>query len=199
MTLTRGAVLAGALVAVGCNDGPPGADGSDRSPVAADPRADIGSESEALAESAASVRSLPPERILSLLLQWDTAGLRFEDPRAEALDSVYCYLPEQDCLSPEPGWDRARIVRGYSFGPAYEDPDSAVFVIDFEGLGWAWSDGLEVDERTESETVWFKRIAGAWRIVGVESQMPPHLSVDAASRGYARTATDSAVLARWRN
>lgn len=199
MILTRGAVLTGVLVAMGCNAGPPVPEGSDRPSVAADPQAENGPDSERSAESAESVRSLTPERILSLLLQWDTAGLRFEDPHAEALDSVYCYLPEQDCFSPEPGWDMARIVGGYRFGPTYEGPDSAVFVIDFEGLGWISSEGLEAEEGIDSETVWFKRIAGSWRIVGVESQMPPHPSIDAALRGYARTAEDSAMLARWRN
>jgi hypothetical protein len=58
-----------------------------------------------------------PEDVARLLLQWDTAGLRFEGRYADALAELYCYQPEQQCRSDEPAWDfrgaRQRPVRDH--------------------------------------------------------------------------------------
>jgi hypothetical protein len=137
-----------------------------------------------------------PDKVLRLLLTWDTAGLRFEPTHMEALDSVYCYIPEDGCFSEEPGWDVSTLVRGYSFEPLVSGPDTAAFALKFDRVADLSSNGVESPNSTEPDTIAFRRIAGKWRIVGVESQISPHLGLSAALQRYAKSRADSASLSK---
>jgi hypothetical protein len=135
-----------------------------------------------------------PDKVLRLLLTWDTAGLRFEPSHKEALDSVYCYIPDEGCLSEEPGWDVSTLVRGYVVESLVSNPDTAAFALKFDRVADLTSDGVESVESSGPDTVAFRRIAGKWRIVGVDSQIGPHLGLTAALQRFAKSAVDSASL-----
>jgi hypothetical protein len=81
------------------------------------------------------VQAGPPEDVARLLLQWDTAGLRLEGRHADALTSLYCYQPEQQCQSDEPAWDFVLAVDGFMLEPVVETADSAQYVITFDEVG----------------------------------------------------------------
>jgi hypothetical protein len=136
-----------------------------------------------------------PEDVVRLLLAWDTAGSRFEPEHSEALDRIYCYIPEENCMSEEPGWDVADVVRGYSIRSFLATPDSAVVEVSFDRLGYISLDGFVKDTVTQVHTLWLKSLNGDWRIVNVESQMGPHLSRSVAYRKWAGAVSDSAALA----
>lgn len=134
---------------------------------------------------------------LDLLLQWDTAGLRHEPAEGAALSALYCFLPDQGCLSEEPGWDHAIAVRGYIVEPLYETPDSAAYSVLFDEIGVVWPDGMEEAQTTEPQVLRFTRMAGEWRLVQATPVLPPHLSVDAIARRYRGIHPDSGVIVRW--
>lgn len=138
-----------------------------------------------------------PEDVARLLLQWDTAGLRFEGPYADALMALYCYQPEQQCRSDEPAWDFVLVVDGYTLDPVLETPDSAQYVITFDEVGAVWPDRTSEPIGSPPETLSLKRMDGRWRVVGLESQMPPHLSRSALLRTYRGVQPDSSVIANW--
>jgi hypothetical protein len=135
-----------------------------------------------------------PIQILQLLTRWDTAGLRFDSAYARATGRVYCFIPKEQCLSEEPGWDLANVVTSYAIKPVFEGPDSAVFEISFEELGTVDRGGFSQSDSISRNTVWFKQINSEWRIVSVESQMPPHLSKSAAYRLWSKAVPDSIRL-----
>jgi hypothetical protein len=56
---------------------------------------------------------------------------------------------------------------------------------------------MEHEAQTAPDTLWLKKMDGRWRIVGVESQLEPHLSPGVALRRYARDAADSARISEW--
>lgn len=134
---------------------------------------------------------------LDLLLRWDTAGLRDEPAESAALSRLYCFLPEQGCLSEEPGFDHAIAVRGYMVEPLYETPDSAAYSVVFDEIGVVWPDGLEESQTTEPQRLRFARMAGGWRLVEATPALQPHLSVDAIARRYRGVHPDSGVIVRW--
>jgi hypothetical protein len=94
-----------------------------------------------------------PQHILSIALAWDTAGLRFQQPYAGVLQSIYCFLPEEECFSPEPGWDVARIVRGYEKQVLHEGNNEIAVSVHFDGVGWISRRGIEEEEVILVETV----------------------------------------------
>lgn len=134
---------------------------------------------------------------LDVLLQWDTAGLRDEPAESAALSGLYCLLPEQGCLSEEPGFDHAIAVRGYMVEPLYETPDSAAYSVVFDEIGVVWPDGLEEPTTTAPQLLRFARLAGVWRLVEATPALQPHLSVDAIARRYRGVHPDSGVIVRW--
>lgn len=138
-----------------------------------------------------------PEDVVRLMLQWDTAGLRFEDPYEDLLTRLYCYIPEQNCRSDEPAWDFAVVVTGFTLDPVLETGDSAQFVATFDELGAVWPDHTQGPLGMPPETLSLKRMDGLWRVVGLGSQMPPHLSPNGLLHKYRGVQPDSAVLARW--
>jgi hypothetical protein len=70
-------------------------------------------------------------------------------------------------------------------------------VITFDEVGAVWPDRTQEPLGSPPEVLSLKRIDGRWRVVGVESQMPPHLSRDALLRTYRGVLPDSTVIARW--
>jgi hypothetical protein len=135
-----------------------------------------------------------PTEILQLLLGWDTAGVRFEEGQMKALKKLYCYLPDEECMSEEPGWDMANVLVSYEITPILERQDSGVFEIAFDQIGSVDAGGFSTAIVSARDTVHFKRLGGQWRIVGVESQMMPHLSKAAAYRRWSKAVPDSAAL-----
>jgi hypothetical protein len=188
-------VLAGAAVLAACNRGAEPGGGAAAHRGAA-PTADAAQE-QAPAAWLAEVQRGSPEDVVRLLLQWDTAGLRLEGLYADALMQLYCYLPEQQCRSDEPAWDFVLVVDGYLLDPVLEATDSAQYVVTFDEVGIVWPDGLEEPAGAALDTLSLKRMDGRWRVVGVTSQMPPHLSRHAVLRTYRGVQPDSAVIARW--
>jgi hypothetical protein len=142
----------------------------------------------------AAAMNAAPDSVLHLLLTWDTAGLRFETEHQKALVRAYCYVPENDCMSEEPGWDVSSLVRGYSVKSLTDEPDSAAFVVTFDHAADVGNEYVDAAGVPAPDTVTFRRMNGQWRLVGVESQMSPHLGLRAALSAYAKTAADSARL-----
>jgi len=138
-----------------------------------------------------------PSQVVSLLLQWDTAGVRFTVDHAAALKRVNCYNPPGECFNEEPGWDIAAAVSGYAVERLYEGRDSAAFAITFDQIGVLSHDLMERDRSSVSNVIRLKQSDGQWKIVGVESPMMPHLSRRVALERYAGRAADSAALAEW--
>lgn len=164
---------------------------------AAETLADRGERHLSPAALAVTATKAGPAAVVNLLLEWDTAGLRFDSRYGGALRRMYCYIPDQDCLSPEPGWDMLIAVRGYKIQTIYEGADSAAYAVQFDAIGTLSGESMEAASGTQLDTLWLRRFNGAWRIVGVESQMPPHLSPTAAYRVHARLVSDTAQLAAW--
>lgn len=139
----------------------------------------------------------PPEDVVRLLFEWDTAGLRFEGPYADALSRLYCFEPEQNCRSDEPAWEFALIVDGYQLDPVLEGEDSAQYVVTFDEIGAAWPDSLADPLGTPPDTLSLKRMDGRWRIVAFSPELPPHLSPNGLLHRYRGLTPDSVVIARW--
>ena len=202
MTVRAGAgrhvmLLAAVLGACGRGEQPQAADrgglvADGGAPAAEDVVADV-----APAAQLAELQRGSPEDVVRLLLQWDTAGLRFDGPYADALAGLYCFQPEQGCVSDEPAWDFAVVVDGYTLDPVVVSADSAQYVATFDEVGAVWPDRLADPIGTPPETLSLRRMDGLWRIVGLGSQMPPHLSRNGVLRTYRGVEPDSAVVARW--
>ncbi len=135
-----------------------------------------------------------PVGIVNLILRWDTAGVRFGPAYTEALGRVYCYMPENDCMSEELAWGMANVVTSYEVRPVSERSDSAVVEVVFSQVGVVDPSGFTENVASARDTVWFRRIDGRWRIVNVESQIQPHLSRAAAYREWSVAVPDSVVL-----
>jgi hypothetical protein len=159
--------------------------------------APVAPTAEDAAARLAAAQAAGPEAVVRLLLEWDTAGLRYEAPFTDLLAGVYCFQPEQQCLNDEPYYDFAIVVTGYQLDPAFVGPDSAQFVALFDELGMAWPDALQDPPGSPPETLTVKLMAGRWRLVGTGSQFPPHLSPNGLLHRYRGIQPDSAVIARW--
>lgn len=180
-------------VLVACNQ----KEASSPAPAPATAPAERNPSSQSPSERAIRATAAGPAAVVNLVLEWDTAGLRFDERHAEALGRVNCYILEEDCLSTEPGWDMITAVRGYEVQAIHEDADSAVYAIRFDEIGTLSGETMKATSGTQPDTLWLKRINGMWRIVSVESQMGPHLSPTAAFRMQAGLVSDTAKLAAW--
>ena len=164
-------------------------------------------EAAALAEPAAGqvdpaaqldeVQQGAAEDVVRLLLQWDTTGLRYEAPWADALAQLYCFIPEEQCRSDEPVYEFAVIVEGYTLDPVFLGEDSAQFVVIFDEVGALWPDRTADPLGTAPETLSLKRMAGRWRLVGPDAPMPEHLSRNGVLRRFRGVQPDSVVIERW--
>lgn len=176
---------------------PPQREVEDVAATAAEPAAAEAETAEAADDRMRRAMQTSARAALDLLLQWDTAGLRHAPAEDAALSALYCFLPEQGCLSEEPGWDHAIAVRGYMVEPRYETPDSATFEVVFDEIGVVWPDGMEEAQTIEPQVLRFMWMAGAWRLVEATPDLQPHLSVDAIARRYRGIHPDSGVIVRW--
>jgi hypothetical protein len=157
-----------------------------------------GSEGETPAPYLAAVRQAMasgPEAVLELYLAWDTAGYRFaQDGHALALDVMSCFRPEEGCINPEPGWDFAVVVRGYSWDPMFILPDSAAFVVSWDQVGQLPRYPTSRPFRSHPpDTVLIRRMENGWRLGGV---IWPHVSL-AQGLEFSRSAVDTALVRQW--
>lgn len=138
-----------------------------------------------------------PRAVIDLLLAWDTAGLRREPAFAAALAQLWCFQRDAGCAGQETGWDFVIAVRGYQVEQEHTGADSARFVVVFDEIGVIWPDGMEAPEPAQPQGISLRLVDGLWRVVGRESELAPHLSVDAIARQYRGVHPDSAVIVRW--
>ncbi len=130
-------------------------------------------------EAGAAMRKGPLE-VVSLYARWDTANKRTNyglDPEYDAaLDSMKCFLPEEGCLSEEPGYDEAYLVRGYDVRVLNQTSEAADVEVRWDVVARR-SGRLESFVGPLADTLRLRIIEGQWRLVGVENQRPPHPSV----------------------
>jgi len=136
-----------------------------------------------------------PEAVLQLYLAWDTAGYRFAgDGHGRALNLMSCFLPEEDCYSPEPGWDMIVVVTGYSWESTFRSPDSAVFAVTYEQVGRLPRSANEDFKPNPPDTVRIARMDGGWFL---SRYIRPHVSLSRAL-DLALSEADSALVREWR-
>jgi hypothetical protein len=145
-------------------------------------------------DSMAEALSRGPGQATHFLVHWDMAGVRFDSAYVEAVRQLYCFIPEEDCRSEEPGWDFANVVTSYEIKTVLQAEDSAIFEIAFQQVGRIDQDGFTRVDSTARDTVRFKRIKSRWRIVGVDSQLEPHLSKASTYRLWSKAVADSSKL-----
>lgn len=146
---------------------------------------------EAIHEAMAS----GPEAVLQLYLDWDTAGYRFSrDGHARALYRMSCFLPEEGCYSPEPGWDMVVVVRGFSWESTFRSPDSAVFAVTYDQVGRLPHYANRDFRPHPPDTVRITRRAEAWFLA---TFMAPHVSLSRAL-DFSLSEVDTALVRGWR-
>jgi len=137
-----------------------------------------------------------PEAVLELYLAWDTAGYRFtRDGHGHALNVMSCFVPEEDCINPEAGWDMVFVVRGYSWEPVFVSPDSAAFEVTYDQIGalpqYPTSGPFR---RRPPDTVWIRSMEEGWRLA---RPIRPHVSL-ARALDFSRSALDTNLVRQWR-
>lgn len=189
------ALLAVALLATAC------ADAAQREAALESAPPETASASDAWAEDPQllllDAMQTGPRAVVDLLFAWDTAGLRREPAFAAALGQLWCFQPDAGCAGQETGWDFVIAVRGFQVEAEHTGGDSARFVVVFDEIGVIWPDGMEEPEPAPPQAISLRLIDGLWRVVGRESELAPHLSVDAIARYYRGVHPDSSVIVRW--
>jgi len=136
-----------------------------------------------------------PEAVLKLYLAWDTAGYRFSgDGHGRALYAMNCFLPEENCYSPEPGWDMVVVVHGYSWEPILVSGDSAMFAVTYDQIGELpqYPNSVPFSVRP-ADTVRIRHMEGGWHLAGF---IRPHVSL-ARAWDFSRSALDSTLVREW--
>ncbi len=136
-----------------------------------------------------------PEGVLQLYLAWDAAGYRFaRDGHGRALNLMSCFLPEEDCYSPEPGWDMIVVVTGYFWESTFRSPDSAVFEVTYDQVGRLPHYASQDFTPYPPDTVRVARKEDRWFLA---SFMRPHVSLSRAL-DLSLSELDSALVREWR-
>jgi len=135
-----------------------------------------------------------PEAVLQLYLAWDTAGYRFSrDGHGRALYEMSCFLPNEDCFSPEPGWDFVLVVRGYSWKPTFVSSDSAVFAVVYDQVGHLPGYANRDFQPNPPDTVRVRRMEEGWFLARF---ITPHVSLNRALE-FSLSASDTTLVRQW--
>ena len=140
-----------------------------------------------------------PLPLVLLLARWDTAGhwtcsgCEPEYDRARAM--MVCWIPDESCLTDEPGWDVTHIVRGYTARLLSRSDTLAQVEVVYDRVAMVSAGRLlESPDHVLTWRATVQRGPQGWRLVSPSSQKAPCVSIGVALRKVLRDASDRSKL-----